>query len=225
MPVTSGDFWIVQHYLSHLLLPETLAQMGLMIAGIVGICVALKTLKAVQRQGIIMIQQTRVLQRQAKAMEEQTKYVDGNIKLLYNVERAWVDLEIHSSGGTGTVTISNIGKSFAKVISFRLVYASYPLEVIELPASATRRFETAQMVGRIVTANTKDSFVQSFRIDDYVSEEDRAGTKTAVFCASVEYIDFLGVMPDSGLHTTEVCYSYKASTGNLEYLQRYTKYS
>src|ERR1700730_5372194 len=44
---------------------------ALTIVGIIGICVALRTVKTIQRQSLIMIRQARIFQRQANSMERQ----------------------------------------------------------------------------------------------------------------------------------------------------------
>ena len=81
-------------YLHHLLLPETLAAIVLGIVGIVGICVAIKSLEAIQRQALIMIQQARILTRQAKASEGAIAAAQASSDALANIERAWVDVRL-----------------------------------------------------------------------------------------------------------------------------------
>jgi hypothetical protein len=81
-------------YLARLLTPENLPNIGLLIAGAIGICVALKTLRTIRRQGIIMIQQTRVLQRQTKATEKAAKAAEDSIELVIKKERARVRVEL-----------------------------------------------------------------------------------------------------------------------------------
>lgn len=80
--------------------PPIWSNWALAIAAIIGICVTVKTLKAIQRQGITMIQQSRIAQRQATTMEGQTKAAEDaahaalqNIQILINKERARILIE------------------------------------------------------------------------------------------------------------------------------------
>lgn len=66
-------------YLHHLLLPETLAQIGLLIAGIIGICIAIKTLDAIKKQ------------------------VDAAVKS----ERAWVMVDLEKAPGMGGLIVGS----------------------------------------------------------------------------------------------------------------------
>lgn len=76
---------------------ELACTIALTIAGIVGIIVAICTLRtlkkqtrAIRIQGIHMARQTRVLQRQARATEDSVKVASDNTKVLIDVERAWL---------------------------------------------------------------------------------------------------------------------------------------
>jgi hypothetical protein len=69
----------------------------LTVVGVIGICVALRTVAAIQRQSLIMIRQSRIMQRQANTMEKQTdatiiaaNAAKANADALINIERAWL---------------------------------------------------------------------------------------------------------------------------------------
>lgn len=104
-------------YLHHLLLPETLAAIVLGIVGIVGICVAIKSLKTIQRQALIMIQQTRVFTRQAKASEDAIAAAKISSDTLANIERAWVDVRLAMQWRSQlySIEITNYGRTVADI--------------------------------------------------------------------------------------------------------------
>jgi hypothetical protein len=66
---------------------------GLLIAGSIGICVTIKTLKAIQRQGLIMIRQARIMQGQATVLERQTKAVEDSVSLQKTLKRQWLEYD------------------------------------------------------------------------------------------------------------------------------------
>jgi hypothetical protein len=74
-------------YLHHLLSPEVLTSIGLLIAATIGICVTVKTLKAIRRQALVMIQQARILEWQTKATEISAKAAGANARAaIKNIE-------------------------------------------------------------------------------------------------------------------------------------------
>lgn len=77
--------------------PPDWSNWALAIVAIIGICVTVKTLKAIQRQALIMIRQSRIMQRQARTMERQTdativaaKAARDNAQAVLDSERPWL---------------------------------------------------------------------------------------------------------------------------------------
>lgn len=105
------DWWAI--------VPNILIAFGtLVLAGVgaIGTCAAIKTLKAIRRQGRIMIQQTRVLQRQARAAEETIQATKENAEILANIERPWVDIRlIRQTTSIYFVEITNYGRTVAHI--------------------------------------------------------------------------------------------------------------
>jgi len=190
-----------------------LPTMLLVIIGAGGIWAALRTLGAIEKQA----------DESAMSVEQAKK----NLQLLINIERAWIDLEIRSSGGIATLSIHNLGKSFAKIIYYRLSYASFPAGTMDIPPRASKAFGTTEIVGSIMSANRQNVFVENFTIGDHVSADDRSGKTVAVFWVRLDYLDTLRdeVLPDAKASSTEVYYRYEPSTGNLDFLPDYNKYA
>jgi hypothetical protein len=124
-------------YLRHLLLPETLANVILGIVGIVGICIAIKSVKTIQRQAVIMIQQSRILMRQAKASEDAIVQAKTSSDTLANIERAWVDvrLTMQVTPYLYVIEITNYGRTVADVR--RIVTESTLIKEGTNPSSAS----------------------------------------------------------------------------------------
>ncbi len=68
--------------------------------GVYGICVALLTVRTIQRQSVIMMRQARIMQRQSRTLEQQTAATEkaaeaarDNIQLLINKERAQIRVQ------------------------------------------------------------------------------------------------------------------------------------
>jgi hypothetical protein len=57
-------------YVSSLFSPANLPNIGLFVAGVIGICVAIRTLKAINRQAAIMARQTRIAEESSNAAKE-----------------------------------------------------------------------------------------------------------------------------------------------------------
>jgi hypothetical protein len=120
-------------YIHHLVLPETLAQLGLLIAGVIGICVAVRTLNTIQRQALIMVQQTRVLTRQAKASEDALTQAKISSDVLANIERAWVDVWIRNSSVDSiyTLEIVNRGRTVAHIREIEIIRTLTPADNVK----------------------------------------------------------------------------------------------
>ena len=80
-------------YLSRLISPES-SHIGLFAVGTVGIFVALCTLRAIKRQGLTMIKQTRVPQQQTRAAEESARAALLNAQIMINTERALIEVAL-----------------------------------------------------------------------------------------------------------------------------------
>jgi hypothetical protein len=107
---------------------------ALTVVGISGICLAWHTLRAIQRQGWIMIKQARILQGQSRSMERQAKAAEDaaiaakkSTDALANIERAWVDIVVRRQGNTGySWEITNYGRTVAHIRELHLVLRTTP---------------------------------------------------------------------------------------------------
>jgi len=70
-----------QCYLCRVIAPANLPNVGLLIAGILGICIALRTLKAIERQGDSLERQTKAVRRQAVSMRRQTTIFRESVRV------------------------------------------------------------------------------------------------------------------------------------------------
>lgn len=124
-----------ESYLSRLFSPENLPNVGLFIAGVVGIIVAIRTLKAIRRQGLSMRRQTTHLRNSVaqakKAADAARRSADAYEKATRLTERADVLLEsagIILSATTGVfdgharvvLRFKNFGRTRARDVSFRV---------------------------------------------------------------------------------------------------------
>ena len=96
-------------YLSRLFSPENLPSIGLFLAGVAGIFVALSTLK--------------VLSRQARSMRRQTRVLRLNAQALINSERPWVVVTVHrykDEAKQFRFDATNQGRTPAKIVSWEV---------------------------------------------------------------------------------------------------------
>jgi hypothetical protein len=84
-------------YFSRLLSPENLPSVGLFIAGIIGILVAIKTLRAIKRQGDWLKRQTVILVEYNKATRDSADAANRSVKLVISKERARITIETPDS--------------------------------------------------------------------------------------------------------------------------------
>lgn len=108
----------------------------LALVGIVGICVAIKTLRALKIQSVIMRRQTKHIARQALSMRRQTTHLRNsviaaktsadaallNVQAIINSERAWIDGEVVKTERIGVIRhalkVTNHGKTPARIIGY-----------------------------------------------------------------------------------------------------------
>jgi hypothetical protein len=129
---TSGH---TDSYLRRLFAPANLPNIGLLLAGIAGICVAIRTLKAIERQGLSMRRQTTHLRNsviQARnAARAAKRSADAYEQAVRLTERADVLLEsagfilspnTHIFDGHARVVLrfKNFGRTRARDVSFRV---------------------------------------------------------------------------------------------------------
>jgi hypothetical protein len=107
----------------------------LVVVGIVGVCAAYRTLKAIERQARIMRSQTRHIARQALSMRRQTTHLRNSViqarkgaraakasaDILANIERAWLDIRLTRQGpAVYFLEITNVGRTVAHIKEYSL---------------------------------------------------------------------------------------------------------
>jgi hypothetical protein len=88
----AGDH--AKSYLSRLVAPENLPNMGLLIAGIFGICFAARTLKEVGRQADLMEAQTGILTESVAAAQKSADVAQGSMDAMISKERARITVKV-----------------------------------------------------------------------------------------------------------------------------------
>jgi hypothetical protein len=182
----------------------------LAIVAVIGICVALRSLRALQGQARIMIRQSRILQRQANTLERQTqateeaaKAAKGSADALINIERAWIVvavdlvarqvLELTTGGGEQKTAIEllliwrNQGKTPAWISEAKVKFAI--LEDSTLPL--TPDFTTIENMHPQIETLAGNSDSPGWRVQ--VDCDGRMGFgRIPVVCGVVAYKDIFG---------------------------------
>lgn len=103
-------------YLHHLLMPETLANIGLFVVGVIGVCVALRTLRNIERQ-------TKSGKTAADAARDGAKAALLNAQAVINAERPWLLVDVESGKGPMggfKIYVKNKGRTPAMITAARV---------------------------------------------------------------------------------------------------------
>jgi hypothetical protein len=134
----------------------------LVVVGLVGVCAAYRTLRAIERQASIMRRQTRHIARQALSMRRQTTHLRNSViqarkgaraakasaDALANIERAWVDIRLTKQGhAVYFLEITNVGRTVAHIKEYSLSPAVNPPN--DVAQSETKWFSNKLLVPNI----------------------------------------------------------------------------
>jgi hypothetical protein len=211
-------------YLLHLFSPENLPNIGLLIAGIVGICVAWHSLRAIQRQGLIMIQQTRILQRQTSATEKAANAARDSAQAVLNSERAWIEIKLgppskdfptdNDSVFECSIQIENHDRTVARIESVQI-----GADCVDGPLSQEPLNYRMQNFHTLLGSGQSDT-AAGFDANDFLDWKSILnGTKRGILRIIVKYRD---VVEPSTLHETAAVYVFQ---GRLEEPERVSSLS
>ncbi len=160
-----------------------------------------------------MIQQTRVLVRQAKASENAVIIVNKTAEAIVKIERAWIDVYLMKVGpAVYQMEVTNCGRTLARIKGYSLVpRLSPPME--KLPGdSRPYNFQTTQMVyaSKLLEPREKPWIAEGLNLVQSLGKEDFADVwanrKALSYYGVVKYEDVAGEP-----HETEFCYYFDSS--------------
>lgn len=194
-------------YLSRLFSPENLPNIGLVIAGIVGIFIALRTLKTIERQ--------------TKATEDAAEAALLSAKALLDAERPWLSVTVEQTKGSAPLyrfSVKNLGRTPAMVIgtsTVRVVCEALP-EVAEYPdgMSAVESAREESGEARLLAPDESWRFIAmdmsglepGWPLGQLAFDDLKAGKRNFFYFGKVQYRD---VFAPAVLHETHFCYIYK----------------
>jgi len=173
----------------------------LILVGIAGICVALKTLEAVKRQADEMLDQAALMKEQTAVAEKAANAALLNAQAVINAERPWLLIVPKRSGEDKSIGVTfkavNRGRSPAEVINsgFRWVTPRYCEELPDEPYFGEGAAPNAQWVHTKWLAPddsyTADSYNQSWISEgsQELLEELNNGTRQVILMGFVRYRD------------------------------------
>ncbi|MGA8871803.1 MAG: hypothetical protein WB460_11735 [Candidatus Acidiferrales bacterium] len=227
-------------YLSRLISPENLPNIGLFAVGTVGIFVALCTLRAIKRQGLTMIKQTRVLQQQTRAAEESARAALLNAQIMINTERALIEVAlvepsthldeygVELPGAAADdfwrygIQVTNHGRTVARIVSFKVWHASFSGDF-----QRDRFNSSTEMVKHMLLAAGKAETIENIDTEHFFTNDwpsIQAKTSSAMLRIDVRYEDILKVDP-TNLHETSVIFLYNAHAEEFDRLNQYNEYT
>lgn len=182
-----------------------IATVALAVVGAIAACAAIKTLRAIQHQGLIMIRQTRVLQRQTKATEDNAKAAKILAQIAAETERP--KLMLHHIGMSDThgmasleavlqypavdIAVKNFGKTEAFLVSQSVDFICG----VELPDEPIYGHRT-EWPPETVVEYGKTQFIGTYRPDDLIPPNDIEAiidrTKALWIYGYVLYRDYFG---------------------------------
>lgn len=210
----------------------------LVVEGIVGVCAACRTLRAIERQARIMRQQTTHIARQARSMRYQTTHLKNSViqatiaaqsakastDALIASERAWIDGVLVSSEILGarlySLKIRNLGKTPAQIRSYRVsagpLMKGTAFSPERLSDQETRNLHIFIDSGKTKTLETMINMGDLFPASD---------TEGALY-ALIKYADVVTGTPENrSEHETSFVYIYNLVTQSTDRLSIYNKYS
>jgi hypothetical protein len=194
-------------YLCRLFSPENLPNIGLLVAGIVGIFIALRTLKTIDRQ--------------TKATEDAAEAALLSAKALLDAERPWLSVTVEQMKGSAALyqfSVKNLGRTPAMVIGtsvVRVVCEALP-EIPEYPdgmsAVESAREESGEV--RLLAPDETWKFAAvdmsgiepGWLLGQFAFNDLKSGKRDFFYFGKVQYRD---VFAPAVLHETHFCYIYK----------------
>jgi hypothetical protein len=220
-----------ESYLHRFFGAENVPNLGLLLAGIVGICVAIKTLKAIQRQGIIMIRQARIMQRQASTMEAQTGAIiiaansaKASADIQNASQRAWLDGKLQpktDDWGTYDLVIENHGSTPAQLLRYEYFYFQ---EGGEFRWDAYSQ-KTLRNWGVLLGAKPASETVEPItprQFFDFLKAMGSPGTASCSIGVAITYQDIIDRKTE---HVTRFLVVYNRVSKSLDRLSQYNEYS
>lgn len=211
----------------------------LAIVGIVGICFGRQTLRAIQRERLIMIKQTRLFQRQTKATEDAAKAALLNARVMIRAERALIEVDLGTPsthidefgeeiiGAVANdffrygILIKNHGRTVARVKSYKVwsdcFAKDFQRDKFNRATEITKQIFLA--ANRAETIGDID-FGKLFDEADW--ESIHAKTKTGMLRIDVHYEDIVRNKRSARAHETSVIFRYDLEEEELKILPQYT---
>jgi hypothetical protein len=195
----------------------------LVVEGIVGVCAACRTLRAIERQARIMRQQTThknsVIQATIAAQSAK-----ASTDALIASERAWIDGVLVSSEILGarrySLKIRNLGKTPAQIRSYR-VSAGPLMKGTAFSPERLSDQETRNLHIFIGSGKTK-TLETMINMGDLFPASDTEGT----LCVLIKYADVVTGTPENrSEHETSFVYIFNLVTQSTDRLSIYNKYS
>ena len=194
--------------------------LALTVVGIVGICVAVKTLKAVKRQADIM-------ERQTAATEIAANAAKASADALINTESAWIDGEILKNENIVTrcvLRITNHGRTTAHLISYQ-ISSGFLTEGKVFSPDNLDSSHTQNLYALL--GSDKNLDLEVFNVDDLfgnrgIHDADNKG----VICVTVKYVDVVvGGRANAAPRETSFVYYYSPLVSHLERISVYNNYT
>jgi hypothetical protein len=199
---------------------------GLVIVGIVGIYVALKTLGTVKRQADEMFEQVILMKEQTAVAEKSAKAALLNAQAVINSERPWLLIAPKRSGKgeyTGIAFYAvNRGRSPAEIINsgFKMVTPRFEEELPDEPNFGEGAAPNAQWVHTKWLAPGDDYTANSYNVSYIVQgnpelwTELNNGTRQLVLMGFVRYRDTIS----NEIHESKYCYGVASNAPDGLYM-------
>jgi hypothetical protein len=197
-----------------------------MIAGIVGIFVALRTLRAVKRQADEMLDQATLMKEQTAVAEKSANAALSTAQAYINAERPWL-LIVPKRLGEGehtsiTFTAVNQGRSPAEVINsgFKMVTHRFDEELLDKSYFGEFAAMNAQWVHTKWLAPGDDYIAYSYNVSSIVEgnpelwTELNNGIRELILMGFVRYRDTIS----NEVHESKYCYGVSKIAPNGVYM-------
>jgi hypothetical protein len=207
----------------------------LVVVGIVGVCAAYRTLRAIERQARIMRRQTAHIARQALSMRRQTTHLrnaaraaKSSTDALIASERAWIDGELvidQEKLGLGiyhyTLKARNLGRTPGQIYSYRI---SPGILNAQFSPDALIEHQTWNLYIFLGSGEEKP-LREGFGMDEFFPSDADWGTQCA-FCVTIIYADVVTGTPKQRIERkTSFVYLYSPLLRSIERLGPYNEYS
>jgi hypothetical protein len=213
----------VKSYLSRLFSPENLPNIGLLLAGIVGIVVAIRTLTilgrqttAIEKQGDALISSERAWVI-AELVPTCIKVGNNWYRMVIDGHVALSDEEILNGAYMNHVLkLTNMGRTPALILSYELDYSCLGEGVTTLRGGAIQMQRSQRLFEHVLGAGESTEAPEPVNVYDYIwkgIEEINKLKNTAVFHGRVKYMH---VFSKTEVMQVDFCYVYRPSLSRLE---------